>query len=126
MERKKRDIEREFNLRKVKEVEKMTREYEAKIEAMNEKMIRDLDSLRRDSNFNKMRQQHDRQTPMKSGDQEETKSKNYEDFVPAARHSDELLRTTQNLSETISNVEERNKRLTQKVNSNKIYQKVFK
>ena len=54
-ERKKRDLEREFNLRKVKEVEKITREYEAKIEAMNEKMIRDLDSLRRDGNVNKMR-----------------------------------------------------------------------
>ena len=54
-ERKKRDLEREFNLRKVKEVEKITREYEAKIEAMNEKMIRDLDSLRRDGSVNKMR-----------------------------------------------------------------------
>ena len=54
------------------------------------------------------------------------KNKNYEDFLSVARQSDELLRTTQNLSETISNVEERNRRLTQKVNSNKIYQKLFK
>lgn len=36
------------------------------------------------------------------------------------------MRTNQKLSETISNIEERNRVLTQKVNSVKIYQRVIK
>ena len=61
------------------------------------------------------------------GRKEEIKSnRNYEDLLSVEKRSEELLRTTQNLSETITNQEERNRRLTQKVNNNKIYQKLFK
>ena len=43
-----------------------------------------------------------------------------------AKKQEDLMRTNQSLSQTISNVEERNRLLSQKVNSVKIYQRVFK
>jgi len=43
-----------------------------------------------------------------------------------SKATDDLMKTNQNLSETIAKVEERNRQLTQKVASVKIYQRVFK
>ena len=40
--------------------------------------------------------------------------------------NEDLMKTNQNLSETIAKVEERNKQLTQKVTTVKIFQRVFK
>ena len=53
-------------------------------------------------------------------------AKKYETYVAQAKHGEELMRANQNLSDTIAKVEERNRQLTQKVNSVKIYQRVFK
>ena len=72
-----------------------------------------------------IQKQHE-QAAIQASQQEEELSKKYESYITQAKQSEELTRTNQNLSETISNVEERNRQLTQKVNSVKIYQRVFK
>jgi len=53
--------------------------------------------------------------------QEEEMARKTAEQAQQARQCDDLMRNNQKLSETISNIEERNRALTQKVNSVKIY-----
>lgn len=49
------------------------------------------------------------QASLKASQQEEEMTKKYESYVNQAKQGEDLMRTNQNLSETISNVEERNR-----------------
>ena len=137
-ERKQTDVLQEYEKTQSLKIQEIKEEYERKLEQAQQSAI---EEERRRANETKEKEIRDQaladqqkhqkemiemqQALMKAIQSQNTKSSE-RDQQTQAQANDELMKTNQILSETLQGVEKRNAQLQAKINSVKIYQRVFK